>query len=156
MQYFRITGVDDCDYPIDDKYVIEPEYSYADNLHFAVCKAHYNSYLCWADFAEGIPEKTFNDLIKEGTKTVEIHGWAGRFKVELFDDEHDEYFSNLFKEHPQPWKWENDIGRCENGGSIAGILDAKGNCILSTYMNYEATSILWKLYQYYVSKEGKT
>lgn len=154
MQYFRITGVDDYGDRVEGKYIIEPKYSYADNLHFAICKAHYNSYLCWADFAEGIPEKTFNDLMLNGTKSVELTGWAGKFTIELFDNEQDEYFADLFKVRPQPWKFEYNIGECGNGGAIHGVVDANGECIVSTYAGYLATEVVWNLYQYYVSKEG--
>lgn len=156
MQYFRITGVDDYGDRVEGKYIIETKYNYADNLHFAIDAALPHLKLCWDDFAEGITSKFFNDLIDSGTKTIEIHGWAGKFTIELFVDEQDEYFVDLFKVRPHPWKWENNIGECGNGGVIHGVVDANGECIISTYDGYLAAEAVWNFYQYYVNKEGKT
>ena len=154
MQYFHITGIDEYGYSINNNYTIESEYTYANNLHFAIADAISNRDICWDDFAEGVPFNVFNDLIQSGTKTVEIHGWAGKFKVELFNNEQDEYFADLFRDYPHPWKWENNIGECGNGGFIHGVMAANGECVVSTYMGYSAAKSLFNLYKYYVSKEG--
>lgn len=52
----------------------------------------------------------------------------------------------LFVEHPLPWKWESKLTEGENGGYIAGIIDANGGVITTSYWSYDAMYALWDMY----------
>lgn len=59
----------------------------------------------------------------------------------------------LFQRHPLPWKWENEITSCGNGSAIHGIIDAKGECVSSTYNG--AAYPLWEMYQVLTDEQKK-
>ncbi len=53
----------------------------------------------------------------------------------------------LFEKHPLPWKYEPCIAYGENGGKIAGIMDAKDECVATSYWTYDILDTVWDMYK---------
>lgn len=52
----------------------------------------------------------------------------------------------IFMKHPLPWKYVQKLTQGENGGDIAGIVDADGGVIATSYWSYTVLDVLWALY----------
>lgn len=62
----------------------------------------------------------------------------------------------VLRDHPIPWKWVPDLARGENGGDIAGIVDANGGTIATSYWSYTVLNVLWALYLTLTPEQEKT
>lgn len=51
-----------------------------------------------------------------------------------------------FKTHPLPWRHEPKWSVCGNGGDIAAIVDAKGQCVTSSHGSYTVMDVMWAMY----------
>lgn len=52
----------------------------------------------------------------------------------------------LFERNPHPWRYEPNFSECGNGSRIAGIVDANGECVVSSYGSVSGIDALWDLY----------